>query len=248
MFNVHFLTREGFLHRVLGKAIKVLRSIHPKCDLCKGPHCEICWEMQEPEFIFEEMQPEHWEQVRLNGGPPCFMEDSDGTLCGRAMRWQGHPEMHPYLSLSEFLKGREQSTAAELKAAEFNSDCYEEGLQRCAAELKAAQERIKELEAKVPHNGDGSCEHCGKVPAIDIPTSLCDECRDGVKRAQSAELQVTRLRAALEGLLKYSPLSGDMALMIRACQCGGKRADSLIEHYRHLDEFQDAAREALEEK
>ena len=45
------------------------------------------------------------------------------------------------------------------------------------------REQIKELEAEretlrdmIPHPGDGSCDHCGKVPAIDIPTSLCDEC------------------------------------------------------------------------
>lgn len=54
---------------------------------------------------------------------------------------------------------------------------------------------------------------------------------------------------SLKQLLKYCPLSGDLALMVRCMQSGGeennKRATTLVEHYQHLDEAQDAAREAL---
>ena len=31
-----------------------------------------------------------WTQVALNGGPPCFFLQEDGTFCGRAHRWIGH--------------------------------------------------------------------------------------------------------------------------------------------------------------
>lgn len=59
------------------------------------------------------------------------------------------------------------------------------------------------------------------------------------------------LGEALTELLKYCPLSGDMALMIRACQGGGneafKRADTLVEFYSHLDGAQEMARVALKE-
>jgi len=44
-----------------------------------------------------------WIQVRLNGGPPCFQLMPDGYLCGRAQRWEGHPEMHEYVSLRDLL-------------------------------------------------------------------------------------------------------------------------------------------------
>lgn len=53
------------------------------------------------------------------------------------------------------------------------------------------REELVRLRAQLAVQGDGSCDHCGKVPAIIMPTSLCDECRDGVKRAEKAEAQLT---------------------------------------------------------
>lgn len=44
-----------------------------------------------------------WQQVVLNGGPPCFY--LEGTkFCGRAERWPGHPEMHGFISLFVLLR------------------------------------------------------------------------------------------------------------------------------------------------
>jgi hypothetical protein len=44
-----------------------------------------------------------WEQVRLNGGPPCFHREDNGTLCGRAERWFGHDgDPHKFTSLAEY--------------------------------------------------------------------------------------------------------------------------------------------------
>lgn len=41
-----------------------------------------------------------WEQVRLNGGPPCYavLPDAPGRYCGRAERWPGHPVDHPFIA------------------------------------------------------------------------------------------------------------------------------------------------------
>lgn len=45
-----------------------------------------------------------WEQVRLNGGPPCFAligevtPDGAPRYCGRAQRWDGHPVDHAFVS------------------------------------------------------------------------------------------------------------------------------------------------------
>lgn len=42
-----------------------------------------------------------WEQVRQNGGPPCFALGVDGDpkrFCGRAKRWEGHDSHHIFLS------------------------------------------------------------------------------------------------------------------------------------------------------
>ena len=44
-----------------------------------------------------------WEQVRQNGGPPCYAltgETLSGRpkYCGRAERWEGHPSDHPFVA------------------------------------------------------------------------------------------------------------------------------------------------------
>jgi hypothetical protein len=44
-----------------------------------------------------------WQQVALNGGPPCFALEPAGHFCLRAERWAGHPEMHPFVSLAALL-------------------------------------------------------------------------------------------------------------------------------------------------
>lgn len=45
-----------------------------------------------------------WEQVRLNGGPPCFHIE-DGRFCFRAERWPGHPVYHPFTTLHDAARG-----------------------------------------------------------------------------------------------------------------------------------------------
>jgi len=45
-----------------------------------------------------------WEQVLLNGGPPCFHMEEDGRFCFRAMRWAGHPADDEFISLSRMLQ------------------------------------------------------------------------------------------------------------------------------------------------
>ena len=57
-----------------------------------------------------------------------------------------------------------------------------------------AEKRIAELEALVPHPGDGSCDKCGAAPAVHVPMSLCRECYGTEKRIEDLE---DLLRAAL---------------------------------------------------
>ncbi len=44
-----------------------------------------------------------WEQVRLNGGPPCF-HLWGGRFCLRARRWDGHGVDHAYVSLLDLIR------------------------------------------------------------------------------------------------------------------------------------------------
>lgn len=44
-----------------------------------------------------------WQQVVMNGGPPCFHLQEDGRFCGRAKRWAGHDYHHRFVSLADIL-------------------------------------------------------------------------------------------------------------------------------------------------
>ena len=62
-----------------------------------------------------------WEQVRQNGGPPCFHTIKEGVLCGRAKQWFGHGKFgHEYMSLADLLREsaeREKKLVEALKLA-----------------------------------------------------------------------------------------------------------------------------------
>lgn len=47
-----------------------------------------------------------WQQVVMNGGPPCFYLEDDGYFCGRAEEWVGHEidePIHGFVSLDDLL-------------------------------------------------------------------------------------------------------------------------------------------------
>lgn len=50
-----------------------------------------------------------WQQVVLNGGPPCFHLENK-RFCGRSQRWDGHivttdgPLIHKFVSLEALLR------------------------------------------------------------------------------------------------------------------------------------------------
>ena len=51
----------------------------------------------------EELTPD-WQQIYLNGGPPCFaVMEEDLRFCNRAERWEGHPSDHKFVSWTDFL-------------------------------------------------------------------------------------------------------------------------------------------------
>jgi hypothetical protein len=44
-----------------------------------------------------------WQQVIMNGGPPCFAIMDDGHFCGRAKHWPGHNVIHTFVSLEDLV-------------------------------------------------------------------------------------------------------------------------------------------------
>jgi len=58
-----------------------------------------------------------WQQVVLNGGPPCFaiVENDSGHFCGRAQRWEGHDSHHTFVSLADLLRNLPNSVLSQPK-------------------------------------------------------------------------------------------------------------------------------------
>ena len=49
-----------------------------------------------------------WVQAQLNDWSYCFSVSNDGTFCGRASYWFGHPEDHEFETLDDYLSFRRE--------------------------------------------------------------------------------------------------------------------------------------------
>lgn len=70
-----------------------------------------------------------WQQVVLNGGPPCFYLESDGRFCLRAERWAGHTQKeewpeHRYVSLAALLHEVRREALASVRKLYISGDEY----------------------------------------------------------------------------------------------------------------------------
>jgi hypothetical protein len=74
----------------------------------------------------KELPQMDWQQVVLNGGPPCFHVEGP-QFCGRAERWPGHdnPAFHKYVSLPDFIR---QAIADEREACAGIAENYGKGM------------------------------------------------------------------------------------------------------------------------
>ncbi len=61
--------------------------------------------LDKSEQIAKAAKKADWQQVVLNGGPPCFHVD-DNTFCLRAERWLGHgdKDFHKFTSLEDLMR------------------------------------------------------------------------------------------------------------------------------------------------
>lgn len=69
-----------------------------------------------------------WQQVVLNGGPPCFHVEH-GRFCLRAERWDGHGVMHAYVPLDAALRSAADALDA-MQANDARPKSAEEALAR----------------------------------------------------------------------------------------------------------------------
>lgn len=86
-----------------------------------------------------------WQQVVLNGGPPCFHICEEGHFCGRAQRWEGHGDLHAFVSLADLLRSiGPNAVEATLPRVEERTadDTMVELAPGCRIDLGEACERI----------------------------------------------------------------------------------------------------------
>ncbi len=86
-----------------------------------------------------------WDQVVVNGGPPCFYL-REGLFCGRAQRWQGHyGASHDYVSLVDLLKkvGADSKREGMEKAAQLADEYARLGRSRIAAAIRRLKDATK---------------------------------------------------------------------------------------------------------
>jgi hypothetical protein len=89
----------------------------------------------------------------------------------------------------DFLLATVHKTPWGRGSADDNADLIVQAPALCA--------RIAELEAQVPHPGDGSCDKCGAVPAMHVPMVLCPKCYGDEKRIAELERELAETRALL---------------------------------------------------
>lgn len=111
------------------------------------------------------------------------------------------------------------------------------------ARIDAAEAKVAAAEAKV-----AELER-SKYAALAMAAYYEGDSKAAEAKVAEQAATIGRLTGALNLFLKYAPLSGDMALMIRASQPGGeeahRHANRLIEHFEHLNEAHDQAVAAL---
>lgn len=84
-----------------------------------------------------------WQQVVLNGGPPCFHSEGK-CFCGRALRWEGHPEDHKFVSLADLIRELQKPLAELLEPTIETLEFYADRC--CAASSAPASEHKAESE------------------------------------------------------------------------------------------------------
>lgn len=72
--------------------------------------------------ITQALEDFDWQQVKRNGGPPCFYR-SDGHFCGRAQLWVGHSDKpcqfpeHKFTSLADLIDQAIQDATKDYREA-----------------------------------------------------------------------------------------------------------------------------------
>ena len=99
-----------------------------------------------------------WVQAQLNDWSYCFSVSNDGTFCGRASYWFGHPEDHEFETLDDYLSFRREDSRWISSKLVSKCERLEAQLSRVAPLIEAAKLHMKDLDSECEGMGcPGGC-------------------------------------------------------------------------------------------
>jgi len=151
-----------------------------------------------------------WQQVVLNGGPPCFHIEDDGKFCGRAQRWDGHGlgNFHQFSSLKDLLTTLRAKRNAALSDANF----YRSVAKSREAENAALREEIKSVRLASLLPGEVSDQNRERAEkAEERGNNLADKCQRAINYQIETQGKLEQAQA------KAGPTEPTAFLICRKC-------------------------------
>jgi hypothetical protein len=133
-----------------------------------------------------------WQQVVLNGGPPCFHLFGE-RFCLRAERWAGHGSDHEYASLHSLLAG------VDAKERWIGALCA--GLQLCNDQRRQYRDALKTARPPNEKEGTGEQQSDASEPNLNAEGQIAELSYAALRerdRADKAESEIAALQSRLE--------------------------------------------------
>jgi hypothetical protein len=128
-----------------------------------------------------------WQQVVLNGGPPCFHLFGE-RFCLRAERWAGHGSDHEYASLHSLLAG------VDAKERWIGALCA--GLQLCNDQRRQYRDALKTASQADKKEGAGEQQSDASEPDLDAEGQIAELSYAALRERDRADALQSRLERA----------------------------------------------------
>lgn len=205
--------------------------------------------MSEPLSRYEQAAKDaDWEQVVLNGGPPCFHVGDDGTdFCLRAERWHDTPVVHRFVSLTDLLTQVAEQQAARVeqlereltKAANYLvgwKERAEASEAKFTAHIRLHDEEVARLAGELKEWREGFTGKLAGIPMVASPGIIWNGIRNLTEERDSLAETIEQCQILLDRERSGAPLVERLKMLVEerdvlarrlkgvgVCQeCGGK--------------------------
>jgi Lar family restriction alleviation protein len=135
-----------------------------------------------------------WQQVVLNGGPPCFHLFGE-RFCLRAERWAGHGSDHEYAPLHSLLAG------VDAKERWIGALCA--GLQLCNDQRRQYRDALKTASQADKKEGAGEQQSDASEPDLDAEGQIAELSYAALRERDRADALQSRLERAEQDAKRY---------------------------------------------